>query len=78
MWCVYIVECRDGSSYTGLTRDVESRLKSHSEGTGARHLKLKRPFKLRYIEQFETRIKAFKRETEIKKFNRSYKVNLIR
>ena len=46
-WCVYIVECADGTLYTGITNDLERRLDEHNAGTGARYTRSRRPVVLR-------------------------------
>lgn len=77
MWYLYVVEAKDKSLYTGITKNVDRRLQQHNKGVGAKSLLGKRPVKLRYIEQFDNQIYAMKREREIKGWNRSKKLNLI-
>ena len=75
---VYILECSDGSLYTGITKDIAKRLDEHnSKDTGAKYTKARRPVKLVYQESSKDRSSASKREYEIKKFTRSKKVQLI-
>jgi putative endonuclease len=74
---VYIVECSDGTFYTGWTNDLEKRISMHSNGTGAKYTKGRGPVKLRYYEVFEDRSNAMKREYEIKKLTRQAKLLLI-
>ena len=74
---VYIVECSDGSFYTGWSVDVEARVKVHNAGRGARYTRMHRPVKLVYSEEFETRSGALKREAEIKKLVKKDKESLI-
>ncbi len=75
---VYILECSDGSLYTGITKDVSKRLDEHnSKDTGAKYTKARRPVKLVYQEASENRSSASKREYEIKQFTRSKKMQLI-
>lgn len=75
---VYILECSDGSLYTGITKDVKKRLDEHnSKDSGAKYTKARRPVKLLYQEPSENRSSASKREYEIKKFKRSQKLELI-
>lgn len=74
----YIVSCRDGSLYTGWTKDLERRVKAHNEGKGAKYTKSRRPVKLVYYEEFETKKEAMRREYEIKQLSRREKEQLIR
>ncbi|MCD4759142.1 MAG: GIY-YIG nuclease family protein [Arcobacteraceae bacterium] len=75
---VYILECSDGSLYTGITKDVSKRLDEHnSKDTGAKYTKARRPVKLVYQESSKDRSSASKREYEIKQFTRSKKLQLI-
>ena len=74
---VYIIRCEDGSFYTGYTKDVESRLKHHIGGKGGRYTRMHKPEKLVYMEKFDSRVEAMKREKTIKKLNRRRKLDLI-
>jgi putative endonuclease len=74
---VYIVECADGSLYTGWSIDVEARVKAHNAGRGARYTKMHRPVKLVYSEKYRTRKSALKREAAIKTWTRKRKLKLI-
>ena len=74
---VYIVECADGSLYTGWTIDVEKRLKTHNAGRGARYTRMHGPVKLVYSESQPTRAAAMKREAAIKTWPRQRKLKLI-
>ena len=75
---VYIVECADGSLYTGWAIDVEKRVKAHNAGRGARYTRMHRPVKLVHAEALPTRAAAMKREALIKKWPRVKKLKLIR
>ena len=75
---VYILRCIDGSLYTGWTTDLEHRLASHNEGTGAKYTRSRRPVELVYHEVYETRSEALKREAAIKRLSREKKLALIR
>ena len=75
---VYIVQCNDGSLYTGWTVNVERRVKQHNVGRGAKYTRLHRPVKLAYAEEQPTRSAAMKREAAIKKWPRERKLKLIR
>ena len=52
--CVYILECNDGTLYTGWTNDIDKRFKAHNDGKGAKYTKGRRPLKLVYLEELET------------------------
>jgi putative endonuclease len=75
---VYIVECADGSLYTGWTVNVEQRVKVHNAGRGARYTRMHGPVKLVYAEEQPDRMAAQKRELEIKRWPRLKKLKLIR
>lgn len=74
---VYIVKCSDGTLYTGWTNNLEKRIKAHNDGKGAKYTKGRGPIELVYFEEFEEKVKAMKREYEIKKLNRVSKEKLI-
>lgn len=75
-WFVYILECADRTLYTGVTDDLDSRIKSHNEGKGAKYTKGRGPVKLKYVEKVADRSEAQKREAEIKKMRRQEKLDL--
>ena len=64
-WFVYILECRDGSFYTGITNNLEQRIIDHNRGKGCRYTKFRWPVKLLYSEQLPDRSSALKREAQI-------------
>lgn len=76
---VYIVECADGTYYTGIARDVQRRLMEHNgaNGKGARYTSARRPVRLMYEAAFESRSAALKAEIRIKRLNRREKEMLI-
>jgi len=74
---VYIVECADGSLYTGWALDVEQRVKVHNAGRGARYTRMHGPVRLVYAEEQPDRVAAMKRELEIKRWPRAKKLKLI-
>ena len=76
-WYVYIAKCRDGTLYTGSTNRLESRIQDHNRGKGGRYTKYRRPMKLLYVQGFEDRSSAMKREAQIKGWRRSKKIMLI-
>ena len=73
----YIVECADGTYYTGWTVDAEKRLAAHNKGRGAKYTRMRLPVKLVYIEEQPDRITAMKRERAIKRMTREGKRKLI-
>ena len=74
----YIVECADGTLYTGWTTNVQKRVKAHNEEkSGAKYTKAKRPVKLVYYEGHETKEEAMRREYAIKQLTRKQKLELI-
>lgn len=75
---VYILECSDGSYYTGSTVDIEMRLKQHQDGKGANHTKKRLPVTLVYLESFQRIDDAFYREKQIQGWNRLKKEALIK
>ena len=73
----YILECSDGTYYTGWTNDLDKRLKAHNSGRGAKYTKTRRPVELVYYEKFLTKQEAMSREARIKQLSRSQKLELI-
>jgi putative endonuclease len=74
---VYILLCTDGSFYTGYTKNIEERTRLHANGKGARYTKMHRPKRVAYVELFDSRAQAMKRERTIKKMSHQQKQNLI-
>lgn len=74
---VYIVECADGTLYSGWTNDLEKRIAAHNAGDGAKYTRSRRPVRLRYYETFEEKSKALRRECALKKLTRAEKIALI-
>ena len=77
MWYVYILECSDGSLYTGITNDLIKRLETHNKGKGAKYTKTRLPVKLRTSFEAEDRSKASKEEYRIKQLTREQKLKLL-
>lgn len=75
-WFVYIVRCRDGSLYTGISTDVEARLATHNAGRGARYTRARRPVDLLWVERKRNRSYALRREAAIKALPRAAKLRL--
>lgn len=78
MHYIYIVECSDGTLYTGYTNNLEKRIITHNEGKGAKYTRGRTPVILRYYEQFDLKNNAMKREAEVKKLSRIKKFELLR
>ena len=77
-WYVYIVECCDKSLYTGITTDVNRRVKEHNGSKkGAKYTRARRPIRLVKHWEFENRSAALKEEIRIKKLKKSDKIKLI-
>lgn len=74
----YILECRDGSLYTGWTNDIEKRVEAHNSGNGAKYTRARRPVKLVYLEESQTKEEAMSREYAIKQMNRQKKLEMIK
>lgn len=76
-WYVYIVQCADESLYTGITKDLDLRIKKHNLGQGAKYTRSRAPVKLVYHEMLVDKSAALKREIEIKKLTRIEKLGLL-
>ena len=77
-WFVYIVECADGTLYTGITTDLDRRLLEHNYGSrSAKYTRSRRPVKLIWHIEFENRSAASKKEARIKKMTRANKLEMI-
>jgi len=76
-WTVYILECGDGSFYTGITNDLEKRFAAHENGVGAKYTRGRGPLTIKYQESCVNRSEATKREMAIKKLDRQEKLILI-
>jgi putative endonuclease len=79
IWHVYMVRCSDGTLYTGITNDLKKRIEAHNSGKeGARYTRSRRPVKLVYSEQVESKSAAAKLEYQLKKLPRLKKIRLIK
>lgn len=72
----YLVRCSDNSLYAGWTNNIEKRIKSHNDGTGAKYTKSRRPVTLAYLEEFDTKSEAMKREAALKQMTHGQKEEL--
>lgn len=78
MYYVYILECGDGTLYTGYTNDVAKRVAKHNLGVGAKYTRGRTPCRLVYVEEFNSKNDAMRREWNIKnKLSRDDKLKLI-
>ena len=79
VWNVYILKCSDNSLYTGITTELERRVKEHNHGKqAAAYTRARRPVELVYSESHDSRSSAAKREYEIKQLSRKQKIQLTR
>ena len=79
MYYLYILKCRDETLYTGITVDLERRIKEHnSSKLGSKYTAARRPVKLVYAKKFRNRSLATKAESRIKKLSREEKLKLIK
>ena len=79
MYTLYILECADKTLYTGITTDINRRIKEHnSSDLGARYTRSRRPVKLLFLKKFKNRSSATKEELRIKKLSRKEKLKEIK
>lgn len=77
VWYLYILRCKDGSLYTGITTDVGKRLEAHRAGKGAKYTRGRGPLELVYREECGTHSEALKRELQVKALSREEKIQLV-
>lgn len=78
MYYLYVVECADGSLYTGITIDLKRRLVEHNElPIGAKYTRARRPVRLVYSKRFRNRVNASKAEAEMKARSRQQKLEML-
>jgi putative endonuclease len=77
-WVVYMLRCRGGSLYTGVTTDLDRRVRQHSDGVGGAYTRTHRPVRLVYREDGFTRSEALKREAALKALDAADKRALVR
>ena len=78
MWYVYILRCKDNSLYTGITTNLDKRVKSHNAGKASKYTRTRRPVELVHREELANKSLARRREIQIKDFRREKKEELIR
>ncbi len=76
-WYLYLLRCRDGSLYCGITINPEKRLAQHNAGTGAKYTRSRRPVELVYREECPDHSAALKREYAVKALSREEKLRLV-
>jgi len=76
-WSVYIIQCDDGSLYTGISTDVERRFHQHLMQKGAKYFRSRQPRQLVFVEAGHDRVSASRKEALIKQMKRSEKLELI-
>ena len=76
-WSVYIVRCRDGSLYTGVSNDVAARVQRHNDGRGARYTRSRLPVALVWRRRVKDKSAALRLEAAMKKLKRAEKLLLV-
>jgi predicted GIY-YIG superfamily endonuclease len=76
-WYVYMVRCKDGSLYTGISNDVAARIKRHNAGTGAAYTRSRKPVVLVWKKRMASQSTALKREATIKRWPKREKEALL-
>jgi len=76
-WFCYMLQCKDGSLYVGMTNDIVARVDKHNRGLGPEYTKKRRPVKLIWSQEFADRFGARDREVELKGWNRKKKLSLV-
>lgn len=76
-WTLYLLRCRDGTLYTGVTTDLARRLAEHRRGVASRYTRSRRPVTLVYAEPCGGRGAALRREAAVKRLSRAAKERLI-
>ena len=77
IWKLYIIQCGDGTLYTGITVDVSHRFSMHKKGKGAKYTRGRGPLTLKYVEECGSHSEALQRELAVKRLTRQEKMELI-
>lgn len=77
MYYTYILQCSDGTLYTGYAADINQRVAAHNGGKGSKYTRGRLPVTLVYYEELDTKKEALQRERQIKKLDRIGKIKLI-
>jgi putative endonuclease len=78
MWYVYILECQNKVLHTGVTNNINRRIKNHKQGNGGHYTSYNRPKRILYTEEFKDKSEAKNREQQIKRWSKSKKLALIK
>ena len=73
----YLARCADDTLYSGYTVNIKEREQRHNEGRGARYTKARRPVKIVYSEEYQTKSEAMKREYEVNQWTKNQKMDLL-
>ncbi len=73
----YLLRCSDNTLYAGWTNDLEKRVRAHNDGKGAKYTRHRRPVKLVYAKEFESKAQAMKEEARLKKMRKKQKEDLV-
>ncbi len=76
-WYVYILRCADDTLYTGITNDMDRRLKAHNSGSASKYTRVRRPVTMVHREEVDTKGEALRRELQIKAMSRQQKMALF-
>ncbi|MET3651382.1 GIY-YIG nuclease family protein [Dyella japonica] len=76
-WCLYLIECRDGSYYAGITNDLDARYQAHVNGKGARYTRSHPPLRLIGSRAYDNRAAASRAEWEIKQLPKHRKIDYL-
>src|SRR3989338_11055382 len=77
-WFLYILKCKDGTFYTGITKDLKRRFKMHNDGKASHYTRTRRPVQLLFHEACKSRTQAMIRECVVKALPRKKKEELIK
>lgn len=77
-WCCYLLECADGTLYTGITNDLEKRVAAHNAGTASKYTRSRIPVRVVFVEAHPDRAAASRRENALKRLPREEKQRLVR
>ena len=77
VWQLYLLECRDGSFYTGITNRLQERIEAHNDGKGAKYTRGRGPVKLLYSVECENQSEALKKEFLVKKLSKKKKIHFF-
>jgi putative endonuclease len=77
-WTLYILECADGSFYTGISNDLDKRIKAHNDGLGAKYTRGRAPVRLLASKLFDSRSEASIAESLVKKLAKNDKLGFFK